>query len=118
MDHASYLVPRGTADIFFPTDFGLLSRLYRDTMAQQGSASTGGGSCGSGAASPAAVAAAGAAAAAEPGGGAVAVTAEHLASGAFMAAHAPHPGATATRSGYNPLLDDYSNTAVFVGSRL
>ncbi|KAK9825352.1 hypothetical protein WJX81_001851 [Elliptochloris bilobata] len=27
-DHASYLLPRGSADVFFPTDFGMLARLY------------------------------------------------------------------------------------------
>ena len=27
-DHASYLLPPGTADIFFPTDFQMLDRLY------------------------------------------------------------------------------------------
>lgn len=34
----------------------------------------------------------------------------------FMLRHAPDPSATRTRSGYNPLLQDYSNTAFFVGS--
>ena len=27
-DHASYLLPPGTADIFFPTDFQMLDRMY------------------------------------------------------------------------------------------
>ena len=27
-DHATYLLPRGTADVFFPTDFRMLARLY------------------------------------------------------------------------------------------
>lgn len=116
-DHGSYLVPRGTADIFFPTDFALLARLYRDAMGDVGSGTAAADhSCSSSgdASAPAAAAGAGAGA----GGGAALVTAEHLASGSFMAAHAPDPGATATRSGYNPLLDDYSNTAVFLGSRM
>lgn len=33
-DHASYLVPKGTADIFFPTDFRLLQHLHH--LAHQG----------------------------------------------------------------------------------
>ena len=28
MDHSSYLLPLGSADIFFPTDFALLERMY------------------------------------------------------------------------------------------
>ena len=28
LDHCSYLVPPGTADIFFPTDFQMLERMY------------------------------------------------------------------------------------------
>ena len=27
-DHASYLLPPGAADIFFPTDFQMLDRMY------------------------------------------------------------------------------------------
>jgi hypothetical protein len=27
-DHASYLLPRGAADVFFPTNFRMLGRLY------------------------------------------------------------------------------------------
>lgn len=27
-DFGSYLVPRGAADVFFPSDFGMLARLY------------------------------------------------------------------------------------------
>ena len=27
-DHATYLLSRGTADVFFPTDFRMLARLY------------------------------------------------------------------------------------------
>lgn len=33
-----------------------------------------------------------------------------------MRQHAPDLSATRTRSGYNPLLQDYTNTAFFVGS--
>ena len=34
LDHPSYLVPQGTADIFFPTDFQLLQSLHQ--LANQG----------------------------------------------------------------------------------
>lgn len=33
-DHDTYLVPKGTADIFFPTDFRLLQHLHK--VAHQG----------------------------------------------------------------------------------
>jgi hypothetical protein len=32
-DHGTYLVPLGSADIFFPTDFALLERMY-DSVAR------------------------------------------------------------------------------------
>lgn len=28
VDRASYLLPRGAADVFFPTDFRMLARMY------------------------------------------------------------------------------------------
>lgn len=37
-DFGSYLVPRGAADVFFPSDFGMLARLY--LAAAQGGAQT------------------------------------------------------------------------------
>lgn len=37
-DFGSYLVPRGTADVFFPSDFSMLARLYKS--AAQGGAQT------------------------------------------------------------------------------
>ncbi len=35
-DHGSYLLPRGAADIFFPTDFALLRALAKDARARAG----------------------------------------------------------------------------------
>uniref|UniRef100_A0A1D2AF11 Protein arginine methyltransferase NDUFAF7 n=1 Tax=Auxenochlorella protothecoides TaxID=3075 RepID=A0A1D2AF11_AUXPR len=81
-DHGTYLVPRGTADIFFPTDFRLLAELHAEA--------------GCGAARP------------RPTCSSSVKTAE------FMGIWAA-PGATRTRSGYEPLLSDYSNTSVFLG---
>ena len=40
----------------------------------------------------------------------------HTSSREFFGRHA-RVGATQTRSGYNPLLEDFVNTRVFVGSR-
>lgn len=91
MDHRTYLVPRGTADIFFPTDFPLLCQLYRHAAA---------------AASPARSAA---------GAGGGGVSAEQLTTAEFMRRHCPDLAAAATASGYTPLLEDYTNTAVFIG---
>lgn len=146
-DHGSYLVPRGTADIFFPTgeqdrapgslhvtsalpppaasclaaarcaapppnprrtppahpaaDFALLCQLYRQAAekAQHGGDSSNG---------RAATAAA----------GGPRVAAEHMGTADFMVRYSPDLGATRTASGYNPLLEDYSNSAFFVGSCL
>jgi hypothetical protein len=92
VDHRTYLVPRGTADIFFPTDFPLLCQLYRRAAA---------------AASPAGAAAG--------GGDDQRVSAEHLSTAEFMRRHCPDLAAAATASGYTPLLEDYTNTAVFIG---
>ena len=35
-DHASYLLPPGTADIFFPTDFQMLDRMYSSVAKARG----------------------------------------------------------------------------------
>ncbi|KAL4452506.1 hypothetical protein ABPG75_008168 [Micractinium tetrahymenae] len=101
-DHGSYLVPRGTADIFFPTDFQLLCTLYR-----QAAATAAGGRPTSSSSSSSH------AAALQP-----IASAEHMPTPDFMLRYAPDPSATRTLSGYNPLLEDYSNTAFFVGSCL
>lgn len=129
VDHGSYLVPRGTADIFFPTDFPLLCMLYRQAAAVHRHTRTeaaGAGAPGGAAAVPVAgmgvadeVPAAAAAAAsvpARPSDRETEATAEHMCTADFMALYCPDPGATATRDGYNPLLQDYSNTAFFLGS--
>ncbi|PRW05767.1 S-adenosyl-L-methionine-dependent methyltransferase [Chlorella sorokiniana] len=87
-DHGSYLVPRGTADIFFPTDFSLLCQLYRGAAQQAQQAQ-------------------------QPH-----VRAEHMGTADFMLRYCPDLSATCTASGYNPLLEDYSNSAFFVGSCL
>ena len=128
VDHGSYLVPRGSADIFFPTHFPLLAALYRQAAARAAAAAATAQPRGrrqrpsSGASSSTSasgdsggdvqeVAASRAAAAAE----AEAET-EHLPTAAFMQRHCPDLGQTRTASGYNPLLEDYSNTAFFLGS--
>ncbi len=67
-----YLVEEGKCDIFFPTDFNVLQRMYRDICGRDALVST------------------------------------HR---DFMLAHADHQK-TSTRSGYNPLLDDYSNMSL------
>ena len=38
-DHATLLVPPGTADIFFPTDFQMLDRMYNSTAKAAGKGS-------------------------------------------------------------------------------
>jgi len=75
IDHSTYLVDTGTADIFFPSDFALLQRLYQGAAPQQRGA-------------------------------------RHMKSKEFFKQHAPDGGgATKTASGYNPLVEDYSNTS-------
>jgi hypothetical protein len=88
VDHGTLLVPLGSADIFFPTDFDLLCRLYRESAAT---------------------------AAAARGARPPAVTARHTPSREFFIRLADLR-ATATLSGYNPLLEDFANTRFFVGS--
>ena len=98
-DHATYLVPRGAADIFFPTDFGLLARLYCQAV-QMATAE---------ARDEAALAAEAQVEVQVP------AASTHVSSTAeFMRRWSPVLGATATTSGYNPLLEDYTNTAVLV----
>jgi hypothetical protein len=87
-DHDTYLVPPGAADIFFPSCFDLLCRLYGESRERAGGGG-GGGGAGSGAA--------------------------WMKTRQFVEAWAPHAAAAAaTRDGYNPLLEDYSNTAVLL----
>jgi hypothetical protein len=80
IDSNTYRVPVGSADVFFPTDFGLLSALY--TEAVKG--------------------------------------ASHSAkSREFMQRYASQEiiAATTTQDGYNPLIEDYVNTSIFIGRR-
>lgn len=92
VDHATYMsAAKGTADIFFPTDFGFLQHMVREVRAQQAVAV---------AAAPAGKAGAGAA---------PVVTAEQ--SGRFLARYAD-VSRTRTMSGYNPLLEDFVNTQI------
>lgn len=80
LDHPSYLVPQGTADIFFPTDFQLLQSLHQ--LANQGRGS---------------------------------IQGQVMKTKAFMKQHADLT-TTLTKSGYNPLLEDFSNTSFYIGS--
>mmetsp|Transcript_3237 Transcript_3237/g.8191 ORF Transcript_3237/g.8191 Transcript_3237/m.8191 type:complete len:456 (+) Transcript_3237:178-1545(+) len=88
IDHATYLVPKGSADIFFPTDFEALSRLY--TMAAASSDGSAPASSG-------------------------AVASEYHNVADFMYTYADWK-ATSTMSGYNPLLEDFTNTMIFMGN--
>lgn len=86
VDHATYMSAKaGTADIFFPTDFRSLARLVAWTAREARAARTG------------------------QGGGQVQVKLQSQA--AFLKAYA-EVERTRTIMGYNPLLEDYPNTAV------
>lgn len=74
VDHFTYLVPLGSSDIFFPTYFPMLKRMYSQVCKRELS------------------------------------KVEVIKSREFLAAHAPVKRA-ATRSGYNPLLEDFANTS-------
>ena len=97
-DHAGVLVPWGTADIFFPTDFDALTALYVDAAARAAAGEKEeeeGGGKGSDARPP------------RP-------ACQHMPTADFMAAFAESKR-TRTLSGYNPLLQDFRNTRFFVG---
>jgi len=82
-DFGSFLLPYGSADIFFPTDFEALKALHAAAARRAGLARAGEGL------------------AAEP-------------QGAFLRRACPEAArAAATRSGFNPLLEDFCNTSVF-----
>jgi hypothetical protein len=126
IDHGSYLVPPGSADIFFPTDFTLLCELYRQACAAAAVQAKPNQSQAvdrppAGAAHSAAASAGSAVERAAPAvdqdleAEAAADSTEHLSTSDFMRRHCPDPAAAATRSGYNPLLEDFTNTAVFIG---
>lgn len=88
-DHSTYLVPPGKADIFFPSDFELLRRLYeeashrssRSVPGKRSSVSTG-------------------------------PRAMHMKAREFFERWAVQ--GTRTVDGYDPLLEDYTNTAILV----
>lgn len=79
LDHSSYLVPQGTADIFFPTNFQLLHHLHQLANAHHGE-----------------------------------VQGQIMKTKAFMQRYGDVT-ATCTKSGYNPLLEDFSNTSFYTG---
>jgi hypothetical protein len=82
--------PFGTADIFFPTHFGLLARLARRVGGPDASDAL-----------------------------ATTTTTTVTKAAAFLRAHVP-PGAlaaTTTASGWNPMLDDFANTSALVVER-
>lgn len=83
-DYSSTLVPWGTADIFFPTDFDGLCQLYA------------------------------AAAAAEQSAQRQRLSSSHSSTAEFMSAFGESKR-TRTLSGFNPLLQDWQNTRIFVG---
>lgn len=73
-DYDSYLVDRGAADIFFPTDFRLLKLMYEDISKKEST---------------------------------------YLKSYQFVEQYSEKNWAT-TKSGYNPLKEDFFNTSFFV----
>ena len=83
VDFDSYLLEPGAADVFFPTNFGALCALWQASRRQQGDAGRGGA----------------------PG-----VRTEVLSSAEFMNLYADAKR-TKTMSAFNPLLDDFQNTA-------
>jgi hypothetical protein len=86
-DYDSVLVPWGAADIFFPTDFDGLCRLYWAAASRGGSSGQQQRSSSS---------------------------SSHSSTADFMAAFAEAQH-TRTLSGYNPLVQDWLNTRIFVG---
>ena len=84
MDHPSYVVNKGGADIFFPVDVFLLRDLYR-YLAQRDDRVTGGKGR----------------------------SARVVKSARFLHEFADVAEAE-TRSGYNPLMEDFRNTCVFL----
>lgn len=89
LDHDTYMVPLGSADIFFPTCFERLSRLHASVCG--GRTGDRGGVRGEG-----------------KGAGLV------LKQGDFLREYGD-TAATRTMSGFNPMLDDYRNASVFLG---
>ncbi len=96
-DHETYLLPRGAADIFFPTDFSLLSALSADARARAAAAAGGSG---------------GAVAGMGKGGGRSLRTADFLVEALSVGREWRR---CATASGFNPLLVEFPNTRVHLG---
>eukprot|EP00241_Pyramimonas_parkeae_P001559 CAMPEP_0114269190 /NCGR_PEP_ID=MMETSP0058-20121206/26452_1 /TAXON_ID=36894 /ORGANISM="Pyramimonas parkeae, CCMP726" /LENGTH=470 /DNA_ID=CAMNT_0001387603 /DNA_START=70 /DNA_END=1483 /DNA_ORIENTATION=+ len=91
-DYSTYLVPRGDADIFFPTDFDSLKRIYTASR----SATMLEGKSGRDNTPESLVS--------DP---------QVLTTRKFMEQHAII-GSTQTLDGYNPLLEDFTNTRIFL----
>lgn len=107
IDHPSYLTRKGHADIFFPSDFKLLTHMYRHALAHhdahhEATGRSSGGEQGRAQGS---------------GNGNGAGCAMHVKAQEFMRRYAD-VAATRSVSGYNPLLQDYTNTSFFVGSAM
>ena len=85
-DHDTWLLPRGAADVFFPTDFGLLQALAADAAARAG-------------------------AAAQKRECRALQTATFLTEALSPGREWRHAAAA---SGFNPLLSEFPNTRVFV----
>lgn len=88
-DHATYMVPLGSADIFFPTCFERLSRVHAAVCLSSSRRGSGGGDV------------------VRRGRGLVVKQGEFLRE--FADLHA-----TRTFSGFNPLVDDFRNSSVFL----
>jgi hypothetical protein len=119
-DHAGVLVPWGTADIFFPTDFDALRALYVSAATGEANEAPGGGG-GSGGARlapapvrPRAPSSSSPSPPSSPPLAAVRAACQHMPTADFMAAFAESKR-TRTLSGYNPLLQDFKNTRLFIG---
>jgi hypothetical protein len=112
-DHAGVLVPWGTADIFFPTDFDALGALYVEA-ARQGKEGGAGAAARPAAAAAAARSAPTSPSPAPPPRSAPRPACQHMPTADFMAAFAESKR-TRTLSGYNPLLQDFQNTRFFIG---
>ena len=81
-DFDTYLLPRGTADIFFPQNFETLSALYGGITTEDSAAHV-----------------------------------QTMKSDVFLRQYA-HAETTRTADGFNPLLEDFQNTAVLIGSQM
>ncbi len=73
-DYNSYMVDRGAADIFFPTDFRFLRSMYQSVTGK---------------------------------------LSDHMKTYEFVEKHSEKQWAK-TKSGYNPLKEDFSNTSFFL----